>query len=97
VRRPSGLTIVANDLIANVAHPHGIGAHIMARLFGFGVSEPQIPHPVRRAIVDDKLALAAQFAAWAADPALRRIIVSHGDVIEDNAREVLNALAEALD
>lgn len=97
VRRTSGLTIVANDLIANVAHPHGIGAQIMARLFGFGVSEPQIPHPVRRAIVEDKLALAAQFAAWAAEPTLRRIIVSHGDVIEANAREVLTTLAEALD
>jgi hypothetical protein len=97
IRRASGLTIVANDLIANVAHPHGIGAHIMARLFGFGVSEPQIPRPVRRAIVDDKLALAAQFAAWAAEPDLERIIVSHGDVIDQNPAEVLTLLADALD
>lgn len=98
VRRASGLTLVTNDIIANVAHPHGIGAQIMARLFGFGVSEPQVPRPVKRGmIVGDKLALAAQFDAWAANPDLRRIIVSHGDVIEDDAADVLRALADALD
>jgi hypothetical protein len=97
VRRASGLTVVANDLIANVAHPHGIGAQIMARLMGFGVSEPQVPRLIRHMIDDDKPALATQFAQWAADPALRRLIVSHGDVIEDNVREVLATLADALD
>ncbi|MET0309749.1 MAG: hypothetical protein ABW023_13665 [Sphingomonas sp.] len=97
VRRASGLTIVANDLIANVAHPHGIGAQIMARLMGFGVSEPQIPRVVRHMIVEDKVALAHQFADWGAAPDLRRILVSHGDVIEENAAEVLRTLADALD
>lgn len=97
IRRASGLTIVANDLIANVAHPHGIGAQIMARLMGFGVSAPQIPRLVRHMIVEDKLALAEQFADWAADPELLRIIVSHGDVIDVNAAEVLLTLADALD
>jgi len=97
IRRAAGLTIVANDLIANVAHPHGIGAQIMARLMGFGVSEPQMPRLIRHLIVEDKVALAHQFADWAAEPDLRRIIVSHGDVIEDNAAEVLRTLADALD
>ena len=96
VRRASGLTVIVNDAIANVAHPHGLGANVMARLFGFGVSEPQVPRPVKRGI-DDKPALAKQFAAWAADPSLRRIIVSHGDVIEAGAADALRALADALD
>jgi hypothetical protein len=97
VRRASGLTVIANDVVANVAHPHGIGAQIMARLFGFGVHEPQIPRPIRYAIVDDKPALASQFAAWAADPSLRRVIVSHGEVIERDAADVLRTLADAID
>lgn len=97
VHRDSGLTIIANDLIANVAHPHGIGAQIMARLMGFGVSEPQVPRLIRHLIVEDRLALAEQFAAWAADPDLRRIIVSHGDVIDARAADVLMTLADALD
>jgi hypothetical protein len=96
VRRDDGLTLVLNDVLANVAHPHGIGAQIMARLFGFGVSHPQVPRPVKFGM-EDKLALARQFDAWADQPDLRRIIVSHGDVIEADAREVLRTLAEALD
>jgi hypothetical protein len=96
IRRASGLTLVVNDVLANVAHPHGLGANIMARLFGFGVSHPQVPRPVRFGI-EDKLALAEQFDAWAADPELRRIVVSHGEVIEDDPAGVLRTLAEALD
>jgi len=96
VRRDSGLTVVVNDVIANVAHPHGVGAQIMARLFGFGVHAPQVPRSVRHGL-DDKPALAGQFAAWAADPSLRRVIVSHGDVIERHVADVLRTLADAID
>ncbi|MBV9881621.1 MAG: hypothetical protein JO276_01275 [Sphingomonadaceae bacterium] len=97
VRRPSGVTIVCNDLIANVAHPKGIGVRIMGRLMGFGLSEPQVPRTSRHMFVDDPEALAGQFRAWAAEPALARVIVSHGDVIEEKPREVLLALAASLD
>ncbi len=96
IRRTSGLTLVLNDVLANVAHPHGLGAHIMARLFGFGVSHPQVPLPVQHGM-ESKVALAAQFDLWAADPDLKRIIVSHGEVIEEDAAEVLRTLADALD
>jgi len=97
VRRAGGVTIVCNDVIGNVAHPHGIGAHIMGRLMGFGVSEPQVPRVVRHMIVEDEKALAGQFRAWAEEPDLARIIVSHGDVIEEDPRGVLLALAAKLD
>lgn len=96
IRRGDGLTLVLNDVLANVAHPHGLGAHIMARLFGFGVQHPQVPRPVRHGM-ESKVALAAQFDVWAADPDLRRIIVSHGDVIEEEPAKVLRTLADALD
>lgn len=96
IRRADGLTLVVNDILANVAHPHGLGAHIMARLFGFGVHHPQVPRPVRHGM-EDKPALAAQFDAWASDPDLKRIIVSHGDVIEEDPAKVLRELADALD
>ena len=96
VRRPRGTTIVCNDVIGNVAHPKGIGAQIMGRLMGFGVSHPQVPRVVHHKIIDDDGALAAQFEAWAADPALRRIIVSHGDIIEQEPAAVLRALAKDL-
>ena len=39
--------------------------------------------------VKDPAALARQFRAWAAIPQLRRIIVSHGDIIDQAPREAL--------
>ena len=95
ISRPGGVTLVINDVIGNVAHPHGIGAHILARLTGFGVSKPRVPRPVKLRLIKDKPALAAQFRDWADMDALRRIIVSHGDPIE-NPRDVLHALAGEL-
>ena len=97
VRRPGGVTLVCNDVIGNIAHPDGLGAKIVARLAGFGGSEPQVPRVVRHMMVEDDKALAAQFRAWAEEPDLARIIVSHGDVIEENPRDVLLKLAEELE
>ena len=97
VRRPGGVTLVCNDVIGNVADPDGFGAKIIARLAGFGVSEPQVPRVVRHMVVDDPKALAAQFRSWAEEPDLARIIVSHGDVIEEDPRGVLLKLAEGLE
>ena len=68
VRRAGGVTIVCNDVIGNVAHPHGIGARIMGTLMGFGVSEPQVPRLIKHTVVDDPKALAGQFRAWAGEP-----------------------------
>ena len=96
VRRAGGTTIICNDVIGNVAHPKGIGAQIMGRLMGFGVSHPQVPRVVKHKVIDNEAALATQFEDWAADPALRRIIVSHGDIIEDDPGGVLRALAKDL-
>jgi len=96
VTRNGETSLIVNDVIAHVAHPHGIGARIMARLFGFGASAPQTPRLVRRMIVDDAAALAAQFRAWATLPGLARIIPSHGDIIEGDVAGVLRTLAAAL-
>ena len=97
VRRKAGTTLILNDVLANVGHPKGLGAKVMARLFGFGVKRPQVPRVVKKMLVDDAAALARQFRAWADDEQLRRIIVSHGDVIDREPRRVLREIADALD
>jgi hypothetical protein len=97
VRRGEGLTLILNDVIAHVAHPPGLGAEIMARLFGFGVHEPEVPRTAEKMFIKDRPALAAQFRDWAADPQLQRILVSHGDPIEGDAAEVLQHLAAHLE
>lgn len=97
VRRAGGTTLVLNDIIGNLHHPHGVMQHIMGRLMGFGVSEPQIPRPVKPREVADRAALAAQLREWAALPDLKRIIVSHGDPIEAHPGEVLRTIADSLE
>jgi hypothetical protein len=96
VRRPDGLTLILNDLIGHVRHPHGLGAKIMARLFGFGVHGPRIPRLVKRQI-EDRGALARQLREWAAEKDLKRIIVSHGEVISRNPAGTLERIAAELD
>lgn len=82
VKRGDGTTLILNDILSNVRHPAGIGAKIMARLMGFGVDRPRTSRPVRKMYVSDPRQLAAQFREWAAIADLRRVIVSHGDVID---------------
>lgn len=95
VRRNGGATLILNDVISNVRHPHGLGANIMARLFGFGVKRPQMAREVKWLFVKDKPALAAKLRDWAAMSNLRRIIPSHGEII-DHPRPVLEQVADTL-
>jgi hypothetical protein len=97
VRRGGRTTLVLNDVISNVRHPQGIGANIMARLFGFGVKRPQMAREVKWLLVKDKPALAAQLRRWAADEELERIIVSHGDIIDQAPADVLHSVASSLE
>jgi hypothetical protein len=94
VTRDEGVTLILNDILSNVRHPEGIGAHIMARLFGFGVKRPRTSRPVRRMFVEDPIAVARQFEAWATIPKLRRVIVSHGDVIGEAPAQALLRAAQ---
>lgn len=96
VHRGEATTLIVNDILAYVHHPHGIGAHIMARLMGFGVKEPQIPWVGKRMFVENEKALAGAFRRWAQLPGLARIVVSHGDVITDRPSEVLETVADGL-
>jgi hypothetical protein len=95
VRRQSGATLIINDLIANVRHPRGIGGKIIARLFGFGVKRPRVPGVVKAVMVKDKSGLAAQLRRWSEIPGLRRLIPSHGEIV-DKPTPALRRMAEEL-
>jgi hypothetical protein len=95
VRRKGGTTLVVNDMIANVRHPRGIGATIIACLAGFGVKRPRVPRVVKRVMVEDRKGLADQLREWATLPELRRIIPSHGEII-DRPAPTLRRMAEEL-
>ena len=95
VRRKSGTTLIANDIVANVRHPRGIGGRLIVWLFGFGRKRPQVPRAVKFVMVEDKKKLAEQLRQWSDIPQLRRIIPSHGEIVEKPA-PALERMAEEL-
>jgi len=95
VERPGGSTLIVNDIIWNVDNLPGIGGWVMKKL-GFTGEEPKIPPFVAKKRIDDKDAFCTQLRAWAALRDLRRIIVSHGAIIEREPPSVLRGLAARL-
>ena len=95
VRGEDGTTLVLNDIIANVQGEHGFGGWLL-RMMGFAGDTPQVPKTAELALVKDKAALRAQLLAWADDPALKHVLVSHGAAIEDQPGAALRAAAERL-
>lgn len=96
VATASGTTLILNDILANVQNANGLNS-LVARIFGFAGKAPQIPLPEKLSILDDRAALAAQLRAWADIADLKRIIVSHGEIIEDDPKAVLRDVAKTLD
>jgi hypothetical protein len=95
VNSPAGSTLVLNDLVGNIRNSSGFGGWFL-RKTNFAGDEPQVPRPVQWTLVDDKDALRAQFLKWAALPALKRILVSHGDPIDRDPAQALRELAQSL-
>ncbi len=95
VSGPQGLTLVVNELIWNVGNRPGLGGWLM-KVAGFTGPEPQIPPITGLLGIKDKPALRDQLEAWSKLYGLQRIIVSHGDMIENQPARVLSDLANQL-
>jgi hypothetical protein len=96
VHGADGLTLVLNDIIGNIRDEHGVGGW-MLRKMGFAGDEPHVPGPVKFAMIESKPALRAQLLRWADEPHLKRILVAHGETIEEDPRRALRELAAALE
>lgn len=95
VHRQDGMTLVLNDLIGNIRNTSGVSGWLL-RMMGFAGDEPHIPSPVRRAVIRNRNLVRQQLLRWAELPVLRRILVSHGEVIEEQPAAALRKLAESL-
>ena len=95
IDRDNDVTLVTNDVIGHVGHPEGLGAKLMSRLLGFG-PRAQVTRPAKWFFIKDRAALAAQFRDWAKIDGLRRLIPSHGDIV-DRPSALLERLAKSLD
>ena len=90
-----GTTLVLNDLVGNIRHESGFGGWLL-RMAGFAGDEAKIPSVVRLALIKDKEALRQQLLQWADIATLKRIVVSHGAIIDEHPRQVLRELAGTL-
>ena len=96
VESHDGLTVIVNDLIGDIHGERGLGGWLL-RATGFAGDEPHVPGPVKLLLGKHKSEVASQFRRWAERDDLRRIVVSHGDVIVQRPQEVLRTLAASLD
>lgn len=95
VHGAQGMTLILNDLVGNIRGARGFSGWFL-RLMGFAGDEPHIPLPIRRAMIESRGQVRDQLLTWAALPTLRRILVSHGEPIEDDPRGALRRLAQSM-
>lgn len=95
VEKPTGATLVVNDLIWNLDDRPGLGGWFM-RIARFTGRPAHIPPLVARKLIKDRPALRAQLREWSRVEGLDRIVVSHGAVVTGRPRQVLRRLAESL-
>jgi hypothetical protein len=96
VEGEAGLTLIVNDLIGDIHGESGLGGWLL-RMMGFAGDDPHVPAPVKALLGKHKREVAEQFRRWAERQDLRRILVSHGDPIEQEPRAALRTLAASLD
>jgi hypothetical protein len=95
IETASGITIVLNDLIFDLANRPGFSGWLFKTL-GMTGNEPHIVFPVKLKQVKDKAAVSAQLEDWAKLPNLQRVIISHGDIITQAPGTVLERISSEL-
>jgi hypothetical protein len=95
VHGEEGTTLILNDLVGNIRGARGFTGWFL-RLTGFAGDEPHIPLPIRRMLIQSRGQVREQLLTWAAMTSLRRILVSHGEPIEDDPRGALRRLAQTI-
>jgi len=85
-----------NDLVGNIRDSSGFGGWLL-RMMEFAGDAPHIPKPVKLKMVADKVALRAQLTQWAELESLNRVLLSHGDTIEERPSQALLELASSLE
>ncbi len=95
VEAEGGTTLVLNDLIFDLANRPGLSGWLF-KVIGMTGDEPHIPPIVKLREVKQPEVLRAQLERWSQLPNLRRVVISHGPIIEHDATEVLGRIAAKL-
>jgi len=94
VRSADGTSVIVNDVLFNLPRMRGLFG-LAFRLDG-ATGRPRVPRASRLLLVGDRAAFRAHLERLAARPDLRRVIVSHGDMLVDDAAAALRAAAAEL-
>ncbi|HEX8113802.1 MAG TPA: hypothetical protein VF516_38990 [Kofleriaceae bacterium] len=95
VRDGDGATLVFNDIVFNMPHLRGVSGFVL-RWITASSGGPRVSRIARWFIAKDKPALRGHLERLAATPQLRRIVVSHHEVIDRDPARVLREVAATL-
>ncbi|RYE86474.1 MAG: hypothetical protein EOO75_15690 [Myxococcales bacterium] len=94
VTSSAGTSVVLNDAVFNMPHPPGLKG-LVVRLMGSS-GGPRVSRLARVGLVKDRAAFRDHLVRLAALPSLRRVIVSHHEVISDDPAGTLRRVAATL-
>ena len=95
VRSEDGATVVFNDIVFNMPHQYGVGGFVL-RFVTASSGGPKIPRVARMFFIKNAAALSVHLQRLADTPDLKRIIVSHHEMITDDVRGILREVAGTL-
>ena len=94
VESDDGVTLVFNDLVFNMPHMPGFSGFVMRVLGSSG--GPRVTRIARMLLIKEKAAVRAHLERLAATPRLKRIVVSHHQVIVDAPSATLARVAATI-
>lgn len=94
VRSADGTTLVVNDALFNLPPQPGFKGLLLR--MDAAIGRLRVPRVSRLLLVADRAAFRAHLERLAAGRDLRRVIVSHGDVVKEEAAAALQAAAAEL-
>lgn len=94
VESDDGVTLVFNDLVFNMPHMPGFSGFVMRVLGSSG--GPRVTRIARTFLIKEKAAVRAHLERLAATPRLKRIVVSHHQVIVDAPSATLARVAATI-
>lgn len=92
VRDDAGTTLVVNDAVFNMPHAPGFTGFVLKRVTK-STGGPRVSNVMKWLVISDKKAFRAHLERLADLPDLRRIVVSHHEVIDQDPRGTLRAVA----
>jgi hypothetical protein len=95
VHSQGGTTLVLNDIVFNLVNRKGLKGWFF-KAIGMTGDEPHLPGLIKMRLIEDDEAVRAQLERWSRIPDLKRVIVSHGAMIEEAPGEKLSRVAQSL-